>query len=279
MSFWEQNKEYFIEAIIAIVVLLVAWLISKGIKRAINRFSRSRNLAEQDPGAETRFRMIQRLSSVILFFVAVGIIFWIVDSETLNQLATAMFATGGIVAVALAFAAQSTVANLVSGVIIAFVQPIRLGDRVDIDQDYGVVESIGLFYTQIRTWDNRRLLIPNKILSDQTIRNYTLVDARMPAIVTIRLEYGADIEFVRQTLLAEAQAHPLFLPDPPPKVEVVDADDLGVTVRLSAYAENQGDAWTMAVELRESVIKKLAAADAPVGVRWSQIMSLQTPTG
>jgi small conductance mechanosensitive channel len=273
MSFWEANKEHFINAGVSVLVLVAAWLLYWLLRHAINRFSRRRGLAEADPGAETRLRMIQRLSAVMLFFVAVGLVFWIMDVSALKRVAVGIFASAGVAGIALGFAAQTTMANLVSGVIIAFAQPIRLGDNVKIDGEYGAVESIGLFYTNIRTWDNRRLVIPNKLLSDQTIRNYTLVDPRMPALVVLRLDHGANVDKVRTLLLKEAQAHALFLSEPPPSVQVVDADGLGVSVRLMAWAPSQADAWTMAVDVRETVVRKLAASKAPVGVRWSRIMS------
>ena len=273
MSFWQENKGYFIDAIVVVVVLVVAWLLYKLIRRAINRFIKSRNLAETDPGAYTRFRMIQRLSAVVLFFVALGVIFWLVDSTRLNQLATAMFATGGIVGIAIAFAAQTTFANLVSGVIIAFAQPIRLGDQVFVDDEYGTVESIGLFYTRIRVWDNRRLVIPNKILSDRTIRNYTVVDPRMPALVTLRLLYGSDVDAVRKVLLDLARAHPLFIPEPEPVVQVTEADDRGMTVRLIAWAPTQPDAFAMSMELREAALARLEGIATPVGQRWAEAMA------
>jgi len=278
LTFWEQNKTIFIDAAVSIAILVAAWLLYWALKKTINRFSRSRNLPETDPGAETRFRMIQRLSAVGIFFIAVGLVFWVIDIEALNALAKGMFVSAGIVGIAVGFAAQTTIANLFSGIIIAFVQPIRLGDSVNIDGEFGVVESIGLFYTQIRVWDNRRLVIPNKLLSDQTIRNYTLVDPRSPALVTLRLDYGADIEAVRGLLLEEAQKHPLFLADPEPSVRVIDADNLGVTVRLMAWTATQADAVTLATEVREAVLGKLAGVAAPVGINWGKAMS-QTPPG
>jgi small conductance mechanosensitive channel len=278
MSFWEANKHNFFNAGVSVAVLVVAWLVYWLMRHAINRFSRRRNLAEADPGAETRLRMIQRLITVALFFVAVGLVFWIMDVSALKRVAVGMFASAGVVGIAVGFAAQTTMANLVSGVIIAFAQPIRLGDNVRTDGEYGSVESIGLFYTYIRTWDNRRLIIPNKRLSDQAIINYTLVDARMPALVVLRLDFSADVEAVRNVLLEEAKGHPLFLPDPEPSVQVIDADELGVSVRLMAWAATQADAWTMAVNIRESVVRKLAVSGAPVGVRWSRVMTEpQTP--
>jgi small-conductance mechanosensitive channel len=273
MSFWETYEDDFIIAAVSIGVLLGAYILYRVIKHAIERFSRGRQLAETDPGGETRIRMIQKLSAVAIFFIAIGVVFWVVDIDALNSVAVGMFASAGIIGIAIGFAAQTTMANLVSGVIIAFAQPIRLGDNVRIDGEYGAVESIGLFYTNIRLWDNRRLVIPNKLLSDQTIRNYTLVDPRQPAMVVLRLEYGADVETVRTILLDEARAHPLFIPDPEPGVQVVNADDLGVTVRLMAWTAAPSDAWAMAVQVREKVVTRLASADVPVGVRWSRIMS------
>jgi small-conductance mechanosensitive channel len=273
MSFWDTNQDHFINAGIAVLVLVAAWFVYWLFRHAIKRFSRRRNLAEVDPGAETRLHMVQRLSSVILFLVAMGLVFWIMDVDALERVAVGLFASAGVAGIVLGIASQPVMSNLVSGVMIAFAQPIRLGDNVKIDGEYGAVESIGLFYTYIRTWDNRRLVIPNKILADQTIRNYTLIDPRMPALVVLRLDYAADVEAVRSLLLEEAEAHALFLPEPPPSVQVIDADELGVSVRLTAWAPSQADAWTLAVEVRESVVRKLAAAKVPVGVRWSRIMT------
>jgi small-conductance mechanosensitive channel len=157
------------------------------------------------------------------------------------------------------------VANLFAGIVIAFAQPIRLGDSVTIDNEYGTVEAIGLFYTSIRIWDNRRLVIPNKLLADRTIRNYTVVDPRMPALVPLRLQYGADVEAVRRLLLDEARAHPLLLSEPAPSVQVIEADNLGVTVRLMAWAASQAEAWTLATEVREAILARLPDVASPVG--------------
>jgi len=273
MGFWETNQQHFINAGVSVLVLVAAWVVYLLLRYGINRFSRRQNLAETDPGAETRLRMIQRLLTVALFFVAIGLVFWIMDVDALKRVAVGMFASAGVVGIALGFAAQTTVANLVAGVIIAFAQPIRLGDNVKVDDEYGAVESIGLFYTHIRTPDNRRLVIPNKILSDRAIRNYTLTDERMPAQVVLRFDYRADLDAVRAVLLEEARAHRLFMTDHEPIVEVIDADDLGVSVRLTAWARNQPDAWTLAVEVRESVLRRLAESNVPIGAHWSRVMT------
>lgn len=278
MSFWQENKTVFTDAIVCVVILIAAWIVYWLLKKAVNSFSRRRNLPETDPGAETRFRMIERLSAVAIFFIALGLVFWVIDITALNDLAKGMFASAGIVGIALGFAAQTTMANLFSGIMIAFAQPIRLGDNVSIDNEYGTVESIGLFYTQIRLWDNRRLIIPNKLLSDRTIRNYTLMDPRMPAIVQLRLQYGADVEAVRKLLQEEARAHPLFLDDPAPSVVLTEADNLGVTVRLLAWTSSEADAFSMATAIRESVLAKLPDVASPVGLNLGPLVGTGVAT-
>ena len=85
--------------------------------------------------------------------------------------------------------------------------------------------------------------------------------------------YGADIDAVRGLLLEEARKHPLFLADPEPSVRVMDADNLGVTVRLMSWAATQADALTVATEVREAVLAKLADVAAPVGINWGKAMS------
>ena len=258
MSFWAANKDYFVNGGVSALVLVGTWLVYRGTRHAVDRFSRRRNLAESDPGAETKLRMIVRLTAVGLFFVAVGVVFWIMNVSALKRVAVGMFASAGVVGIGIGFAAQATLANLVSGVIIAFVQPIRLGDSVLVESEFGTVESIGLFYTNIRTWDNRRLVIPNKLLSDRAIRNYTLVDPQTPAVVVLRVDYGADVNLVRSVLLEEARAHPAFLSEPGPSVRVIEADDTGLSVRLVAWTADQARAFELAADVREKALSRLA---------------------
>jgi len=268
-----------VQIFVSIGILIAAWIFWWILRKTINAFSKHRKLAETDPGAETRFRMIERLAAIVIFFVAVGVIFWYIDVKALNSLAVGMFASAGVAGVVLGFAAQTTVANLVAGIVIAFAQPVRLGDTVDIEGEFGTVESIGLIYTNVRIWDNRRLVIPNKLLSDGAIRNYTLVDPRMPAIITLRLAYGADVGAVRELLLETARAHPLFTDPPAPSVQVIEADNLGVTVRLAAWSATQSDAWTLQIEVREAVLAKLPDVASPVGASLTKAVVTQNVQG
>lgn len=267
MDFLNLHRETLANLGYALLILVGAWIAIRFMRRAIDRFLAHRALAERDARAHTRFRMIERLAATGLFFVGLGLALYVVDVAVLRKISVAMFASAGVAGIALAFAAQTTAANLISGVIIAFVQPVRLGDRVKVEEEYGQVEEIGLFYTFIKTWDNRRVVIPNQLLSSRVIRNYTVRDARMAAAVSFKLDFGADVEAVRSILLELARAHPLTIADPEPAVEVTDNDDSGITVRLLAWAADQPDAWTVGSDVREKAAGLLAASGTPTSAR------------
>lgn len=248
----------------ALLILIGTWVVAKLFHRAIHRFLRSRRLVEADPGAVTRFRMIARLGTATVYFLGLGLALYMVDVSVFRQVALAMFASAGVMGIALGFASQTTAANLVSGILIAFAQPLRLGDRVEVEQEQGTVEEIGLLYTTIRTWDNRRVVIPNQLLSSRVIRNYSVRDPRSPAVVTFGLSHGADLDWVRSVAIEEARAHPDYLDDPAPSVDVVAFDEGGTTVRLVTWAVDRPHAVELTAALRERLVRRLAEADVSV---------------
>ena len=251
----------------ALLILLGAWIVTRLMRRAVDRFLAHRALSELDSGARTRFRMIERLAATAFLFIGLGLALYVVDVSILRKISVAMFASAGLAGIALGFAAQTTAANLVSGVIISFVQPLRLGDRVKVEDEYGEVEEIGLFYTFIKTWDNRRVVIPNQLLSSRVIKNYTTRDARMAAAVSFKLDFGTDVEAVRSTLMGIVRAHPLAIFDPEPAVEVTDSDDSGITVRLLVWAADQSSAWTLGTDVREQAFAALTSQGTPPSAR------------
>lgn len=239
---------------ILVLTALLAWLVN----RAVARYVRRRGI--NDPKPLTKIRMIQRLLRVAIVLTGLGFALYALEIDALRRFAIGLFASAGLVGVALGFAAQTTAANLISGVMIAFVQPLRLGDRVKVEGDVGTVEDIGLFYTTIHTWDNRRVIIPNQVLSKNVIRNYTVRDPATPAEVELVVAYGTDMRWVRSMLLEEAGANPLTLSTPLPTVQVTGLGAQTLTVRLVAWAPDHPRSWDLTVALRERVAQRMAAA-------------------
>src|SRR3954471_3528758 len=189
MPFWHR-------LVVVAVVLLVTALVARLIDRRIAR----RDLA---PGAATRYRVLRR--SVTTAVVMVGLLSALLVIPQVRAVAGGLLASSAVLGIVIGFASQRTIGNFVAGLLIAFTQPIRLGDRVELENTPGTVEEIGLTYTFIRTDDGARLVIPNEKLASDTIRNSTIVSREKVAEITLQVPLDKDLRAVVE-LLREAVA-------------------------------------------------------------------------
>ncbi|MDQ5821289.1 MAG: mechanosensitive ion channel family protein, partial [Actinomycetota bacterium] len=177
------------------VVLLVTAVVARLIDRSIAK----RDLA---PGQATRYRVLRR--TVMSTIVFLGILSALLVIPAVRAVAGGLLASSAILGLVIGFAAQTTLSNFVSGVLIAFAQPLRLGDRVSIDGTEGTVEEIGLTYTFIRTLEDRRLVIPNAKLASDTILNSTIRSREQLAQITVQVPLQTDLQQLVDTLRREA---------------------------------------------------------------------------
>lgn len=145
--------------------------------------------------------------------------------------------------VGLAFGLQEIFANLVSGIIILFERPIRIGDVVTVGNVSGTVSRIRIRATTITDWDRKELIVPNKHFITQQILNWTLSDAIIRVIFPISVSRGSEVEHVKSILLEIAREHPLVLPEPEPTIVFKGFGpgalqfDLRVFIRREDYAK------------------------------------------
>jgi small conductance mechanosensitive channel len=119
----------------------------------------------------TRYRVIRRSAIATVLFV--GLLSALLVIPGVQAVAGTILASSAVLALVIGFAAQTTLSNFVAGLLIAFTQPLRLGDHVEVGAAVGVVEEIGLTYTIIRGEDGARYFVPNTKLASDTIRNET----------------------------------------------------------------------------------------------------------
>ena len=158
-----------------------------------------------------------------------------------------LIAALGIGGLAFSLAAQDTLANLISGVLISLDQPFRVGDRIEIPNldTWGDVVDIGLRTTRIRTRDNRMVIIPNsKIGSDQII-NYTFPDPQYRIQMEISIPYGKNIEQVRQIIVSTVKKVDGVLQDKPVEALYVEMAGLGMVFRIRWWIESYIDTRQM----------------------------------
>lgn len=139
------------------------------------------------------------------------------------------------VSVGLGFGLQEIFANFISGLIILFERPVRIGDVVTIGGVTGKVTRIRIRATTILDWEHKELIIPNKEFITGMVLNWTLSDSVVRLSARVRVPYGTDIEAARQILLGVADAHPNILKDPNPVASVSEFGDTTVTLDLFAH--------------------------------------------
>jgi small-conductance mechanosensitive channel len=129
----------------------------------------------------------------------------------------ALIAALGVGGLALSLAAQDTLSNVISGIMIMVDQPFRVGDRIEIQNlgTWGDVVDIGLRSTRIRTRDNRMVIVPNNTISTDQIVNYTYPDPRYRIQIEIGIGYGQDVKMVRKVLVEAVRKVEGVLPDKP----------------------------------------------------------------
>jgi small conductance mechanosensitive channel len=185
----------FLDRIVVVAgVLLVTALVAKLIDRRMGR----RELA---PEVATRYRVLRRTVTTAIF--TIGILSALLVIPQVRAVAGGILASSAIIGLVVGFAARSTLANGVAGLLIAFSQPVRLGDRVEVDGVTGTVEEIGLSYTFIRTSGNARLVIPNEKLASDTIRNLTIVSREQLAEVAVQVPLDKDLGAAVEALRSE----------------------------------------------------------------------------
>lgn len=181
---------------IAGAVVLVTLVIAKLVDSALGR----RELA---PDAYTRYRVLRR--TVMSSIVIVGVFSALLVIPQVRAIAGGILASSAVLGLVIGFAAQRTIGNVVAGVLIAFSQPLRLGDTVTIDGTSGVVEEIGLTYTFIRAADGVRLVIPNEKLASDTILNSTIRSTQTVAEVTVQVPLSQDLDAIVAALRDETE--------------------------------------------------------------------------
>jgi small conductance mechanosensitive channel len=146
------------------------------------------------PDVATRYRVLRRSIGVSIVFV--GMMSALLVIPQVRAVAGGILASSAVVGLVLGLAAQRTLGNFIAGLMIAFTQPVRLGDEIEVSGTRGVVEEIGLTYTWVRTRDNDRLVIPNEKLASETIRNSTIRSPQTVAEVTVQLPLSTDVRSV-----------------------------------------------------------------------------------
>jgi len=160
----------------------------------------------------------------------------------------------------LGFGLQEIFANFVSGLIILFERPVRVGDVITIDSITGVVSRIRMRATTIIDGDRKELIIPNKEFITGRVLNWTLTDPVNRVVVKVGVAYGSDTQRAAEILLRLAKSHPNVLDDPPPGVSLESFGDSALNFALRCFLPNMDGRGTVIHELHMAIDREFRAA-------------------
>ncbi|MEE4186696.1 MAG: mechanosensitive ion channel domain-containing protein [Gammaproteobacteria bacterium] len=217
--------------IIAVPLLLgLAWYAFRLLDHVV-----ARRLAARDTDANLTQLIRRVLLIVFVALVAATLL------QLLNVPLAAFAFISGAIAIGFGFGAQNIINNFISGWILMWERPIRIGDFIELGEARGTVQSINTRSTQIRRVDGVHLLVPNSQLLENTVVNWTLVDRLARSIVRVGVAYGSPVRKVHELLMLAAAECEDILDDPQPLVLFEDFGDSSLVFDTVFWAEALGE--------------------------------------
>ena len=250
---WEQF--IFAAAVLGItfvVSLLFRFLVGRFIKGAARKL-------KVDP---TRYNFFKNAVDFILFFVAIVVIFQSIPS--LRTYGTGLLTGAGVLAAIVGFASQSAFSNIISGIFLVIFKPFSVGDRVKIGQSYtGDVEDITLRHTVIKDFENRRVIMPNSVISNETIINSSTIDEKICVFLEVAVSVKTNLDKAIAIIQEEAMKHRYYIEnrseseiergEHPVMVRVMTFLNGGILLRGYIWTRNPTDAFDLKCDLNKSV--------------------------
>jgi small-conductance mechanosensitive channel len=234
------------------------------MKGAFKRIMQRRKEHPEIHTDTTKFVVLRRVIQVLIFLFGFAAIVYAIPE--FRAVSYSILAGAGVAAVIVGFAAQKAFANIMSGVFLAVSEPIRVGDRVTVNDHYGTIEDITLRHTVIKTWDNNHVIIPNSIMNEVEIMNHSILDEKIIQTMNVGISYDSDIDKAKGIVIEEIRKHPDFMSQYDPSgyvkaetdvsVMVVEHGDFAVKLRAYFWAPNKLKGFMMEKQLLETIKKR-----------------------
>jgi len=183
---------------------------------------------KMDPGARQATGSIIRYAVISIGFVVI--------LQTAGIDLTALNVLAGAVGIGLGFGLQNIVNNFISGIIILFERPIKVGDRIVVGEVEGDVTHIGGRSTTVVSNDNISIIVPNSSFITENVVNWSHNDRKVRFKIPVTVAYGSDIDLVERLLLKVAAENQDVLKDPPPGIRLMEFGDNGLHIELRAWS-------------------------------------------
>ncbi len=277
-----------LDILMFLLVIILTWFLASLFRKVFSRYI-TKSSEELKVGIR-QYVFVKHMITGLIYLFGIGLAIYLI--EPLRNLSLSLFAGSGILAVVIGFASQHSLANIVSGIFITIFKPFKVDDRVKlVSQNIsGVVEDITLRHTIIRTFENKRVVVPNVIISTEVIENSNIVDEKICRFIEIGISYDSDIDKATKIMQTLALHHPDILDvrtedekksnQPIVLTRVLGFGDSCVNLRAWVWAKDQATGFAMGCDLNKSI--KMAFDKEGIVIPYPQrdihIKSSQTPS-
>lgn len=250
------DQEETISGILKVLtVMLLAWLatcavgvVEEGVLRHFDASVKDNLTARR---VHTQIKLFRQVVLLIIMIITASVILMMFDQ--LRVIGVSLLASAGIAGMILGFSAQKVLGNLLAGIQIAITQPIRLGDVLIVENEWGWVEEITLTYVVVKIWDLRRLVIPISHFLEKPFQNWTRTSADILGTVFIYVDYTIPIDKLREELTRILQSTDLW-DGKVNGLQVTDAKEHTLELRALMSAADSPKAWDLRCLVREKLV-------------------------
>ena len=247
-------------AMLLIVVHVIDLLLDYMLADDVSELEKPEN--EDRRRFQTNLSAARRIGLVILFMAALGLI--LMQLNVLGGTGITLLGSAGILTLVLAFAGREALSSIMSSLQIAMAKTAKVGDAVLWEGQWAYVEKINFTYVQLKSWDQRRLIVPVSEFTSQTFENWTKRDPSLIKVVELRLNHMADVEKLRERFFQWVETRDDIETPEDCKVLVIDHDATGMLVRFYSNSKDPSTAWEMHCALREAMLRAASELD-PAG--------------
>ena len=199
----------------------------------------------------TQTMILRRVASITIGFVAAA--FVLIQFQFVRSVGVSLLASAGVLSVVAGFAAQKSLAAIIGGIQFSFAQPVRMGDQVVVEGEFGEVEAIYLTYAVVRVWDKRRVVLPVTYFLEKPFQNWTRSGTDLLGTVFVKVDYGTPVEPFRAELERICAADPRW-DKRTFGVQVTDSDGVTATLRALVSAANASNLFDLRCNVREQLL-------------------------
>ncbi|MBB3172930.1 small-conductance mechanosensitive channel [Endobacter medicaginis] len=248
------------QMLLVVFILLVGWSLSIGARFWSQQYLSHMSMDGDDSFTArkhvTQIRVLRRAMDLMILVITVSAA--LMTFKPVQQYGVSLFASAGAASLIVGLAARPLLTNLIAGVQIAITQPIRLEDAVIVEGEWGWVEEITSTFVVVRLWDWRRMILPISYFLEKPFQNWTHQSASLIGAIYLNLDYRAPIEDMREELARIVRASALWDGNIC-NLQVSDATERTIQVRMLASARNAPQTWDLRCEIREKMVAFLRA--------------------